>query len=177
MNPDWECFLRARRGDEQAWRSLVANYQRRLSALALLISKSPEATEDIVQETFVRAFRSTVSNTSGTVSGYLGTITYRLALKEAKRAHRNVGLAGHDQPDRAPNPLERLIKDEREQMVAEAITSLDEDHRQVLVLRCYGDHSYEAIARLMNIPLGTVKSRIFYAVKTCRALLNDKGAL
>lgn len=177
MTPDWDIFFRARRGDENAWRSLVDAYQERLSALALLISKAPEATKDIVQETFVKALQARISNTSGTVSGYLGTIAYRLALKEARRTRRHVPLSGNDQTDTNPNPLERLLRNEREQMVADAISKLDEDHRQVLVLRCYSDHSYEEIAQLMKIPLGTVKSRIFYAVKTCRELLHDKGVL
>ena len=60
---------------------------------------------------------------------------------------------------------------------AEAIRGLDDKYREVLVLRFYADHSYEEIADLLRIPLGTVKSRMFNAVKTCRMILKDKGIL
>jgi len=53
-------------------------------------------------------------------------------------------------------------------MVASAINNLDNAHRDILLLRFYAGLSYDEIAVLLDIPLGTVKSRIFYAVKSCR---------
>lgn len=177
MNPEWELFFRARQGNEKAWRELVEKYQTRLAALALLITGSAAATDDIVQETFLRAFEAGIKNTAGTVSGYLGTIAYRLALKEVKRLRRDVELEGRYLTDDSGNPLESILTRERDRLVVEAVGTLDDAHRETLVLRCYGGHSYDEVAKIMRIPVGTVKSRIFNAVATCRKLLRQKGVL
>ncbi len=174
---DWDCFFRGQQGDEQAWRVLTENYRSRLMTLALLITRSGAAAEDVVQETFVRALRATIKDTSGTVHGLLGTIAYRLALKEAQRMRRYVSLDKLERSDYGESPMEQLLKDERQRFIARAIGSLNAEHRDVLLLRCYGGHSYEEIARLLDVPIGTVKSRIFYAVKSCREILRRKGVL
>jgi len=160
-----------------AWRVLVGQHQTRLTALALFITGSAAAADDVVQETFVRALQSRIRRFTGTVHAYLGTIAYRLALKEVKRAGRDVELDGLDLADTAHGPLDSILNDERDRLVAEAICTLDEEHRDVLTLRFYGGYSYEEMAELLQIPLGTVKSRIFYAVKSCRESLRLKGVL
>jgi RNA polymerase sigma-70 factor, ECF subfamily len=160
-----------------AWRVLVGQHQTRLIALALLITGSATAADDVVQETFVRALGAKIKRTTGTVQGFLGTIAYRLALKEAKRVRRNAKLDGLDLPDQGQNALDGILSDERDCLVAEAIGTLDAEHRDVLILRFYGGFSYEEIAGILQAPLGTVKSRIFYAVKSCREILRQKGVL
>ena len=177
MNSDWDCFDRARRGDETAWRVLVGQHQTRLTALALFITGSATAAQDVVQETFVRAIRARISNYTGTVRGFLGTIAYRLALKEVNRERRQVEVDARNLNDPGQNPLEDVLSDERDRLVAETIGQLEAEHREVLTPRFYGEYSYEEIAKLLNVPLGTVKSRIFYAVKNCRENLQQKGVL
>jgi len=177
VNSEWECLARAQRGDDMAWRVLIARHQARLAAIALFVTGSAAAADDVVQETLVRALRARIRHTSGTVRGFLGTIAYRLAVKEAARLKRNVGLDGVDLPGSGANALDLVLTDERDRGVAEAITTLDAEHRDVLILRFYGGHSYEEIAEILGIPLGTVKSRIFYAVKSCRGALKEKGVL
>jgi len=177
VSPEWDCFFRGRQGDEEAWRVLTENYWPRLMALALLITGSGAAAEDVVQETFVRAFSATIKNTSGTVHGFLGTIAYRLAVKEAQRLRQNVYLDTLERLDHDESPMEQVLKDERQRFVASAINSLNVEHRDVLLLRYYGGHSYEEIANLLDVPTGTVKSRIFYAIKSCRDILRRKGVI
>ncbi|UCF77866.1 MAG: RNA polymerase sigma factor [Candidatus Eiseniibacteriota bacterium] len=177
VNFEWECFFKARRGDEVAWRVLVGQHQTRLAALALFVTGSPAAAEDVVQETFVRALRARIRHTKGTVQGFLGTIAYRLALKEAKRARRCVELEGLEPSDGSQDALERVLENERDRLVAEAIGALDARQRDVLTLRFYGGYSYEEIAKILDIPLGTVKSRVFHAVKSCRNTLRERGVL
>jgi RNA polymerase sigma-70 factor (ECF subfamily) len=177
VSADWELFLRARDGDERAWRVLIGQHRTRLSALAMLIVGSGAAADDIVQETFVRALRADISHRRGTVGGFLGTIAYRLAVKEARRVNQADRLDSIDVPDPGQSPLDALLTNERDRLVAEVIRSLDTPHRDVLLLRFYAGHSYEEIAALTETPLGTVKSRVFYAVKTCRERLRHKGVI
>jgi len=177
VDSEWDCFTRAQRGDEMACRVLLARHRTRLAALALFVTGSAAAADEVVQETFVRALRARIRHTSGTVRGFLGTIAYRLAVKEAVRLQRSVGLDRADTAGSDPGALERVLSEERDRLVAEAITGLDTEHRDVLVLRFYGGHSYDEIAETLGIPLGTVKSRMFNAVKSCRGTLKEKGVL
>lgn len=177
MSLDWEIFRRAQRGDEAAWRQLAAGHRTRLTALALFVTRSAAAAEDVVQETFVRALRAEIKHDAGTVQAYLGTIAYRLALKETRRARRQVDWDGFDAVDADSDPLDEVLTDERDRHVFAAIQALDAGHRDVLVLRFYGGQSYEEIAALIQVPVGTVKSRIHYAVQSCRRRLREEGFL
>lgn len=175
MNSEWECLAQARLGDESAWRRLVDGHQQRLLSLALLITGSVQAAEDIVQETFMRAIYAKITHYKGTVQGFLGTIAYRLSLKENIRLRRQENMDFVDITDKNNNSLEKVLHDERDRCIAEAIRNLDARHRDVLLLRFYAGHSYDEIAELLQISTGTVKSRIFHAVKFCREALRRKG--
>jgi RNA polymerase sigma-70 factor (ECF subfamily) len=175
LTSDWESLDRARQGDESGWRDLVERHHAQLVSMVLLITGSVDAAKDVAQEVFTRLLRADLPHRCGSVGGWLSTTAYRLALKERLRARRDVDIERSDPPDSAPSPLEDIIAEERQRQVVAAIRALDEEHRDVLVLRFYGGHSYEQIARLLNLPLGTVKSRIFYAVKSCQQTLHDRG--
>lgn len=177
MISDWDTLERARRGHEDAWRELVKNHYSRLHAMALLITKSSDAADDLTQESFARLLRADLSHKDGSVSGWLGTTVWRLAIRERSRQTKLQGLDDVDWPDESKSPLANLIQSERLRVIAEAICQLSAEHRDCMVLRFYGGHSYEEIAALMEIPLGTVKSRIFNAVKNCREILHVKGVL
>jgi RNA polymerase sigma-70 factor (ECF subfamily) len=177
VNSEWDCFTQAQQGDDLSWRVLVGRHRGRLTTLALLITGSVSAAEDVVQETFFRALNTRVRHHEGTVSGFLGTIAYRLAVKEAGRARKHTDLDGLLLADEGRTALDRLLNDERERFVIEAVRALDDKHRQVLVLRFYGGYSYEEIADLLQVAIGTVKSRMFNAVKSCREALREKGVI
>jgi RNA polymerase sigma-70 factor, ECF subfamily len=175
LTGEWDTLERARRGDEAAWRALLCAHHPRLLALALLITGSAAAAQDIAQESLVRLLRADLPHRAGSVRGWLATTAYRLALKERQRTNRQTDLAGVEAESHSDSPLGQMIRDEQMRLIAEAIRRLSPEHRDCLVLRFYGDHSYEDIAALTIVPVGTVKSRLFYAVKACRAELFSKG--
>jgi RNA polymerase sigma-70 factor (ECF subfamily) len=177
MISDWDCLDRARRGDEDAWQLLFERHHLGLIKIAVLITGSLEAAKDLAQESFVRLLQSRVKHTDGSFKSYLSTIAYRLALKEKKRSSREKDFEGSDMPDGNPSPLEKTVREERDRHLVRTIRALPEHHRDILILRFYGEHSYEEIARLTRLPLGTVKSRIFYAVKMCGAELRERGVI
>lgn len=146
-------------------------------ALGLLMTGSRAAAEDIAQETFSRALTAKIRETSGSVHGYLGTIAYRLALKEIDRASRHVSEPNSELVAPQAGPLEEILVNERDRAVTRAIRALPANHRDVLILRFYAGRTYEEIAAQLDVPLGTVKSRIFYAVKACRNSLHESGVL
>ncbi|MBU1636863.1 RNA polymerase sigma factor [bacterium] len=168
MRSDWMLIRRARDGDESAWRELISRHRPRLMKLALLVSGDPPAAEDAVQETFVRLLDYGEEQTKGSFAALAGTIVYRLALKERLRANKQAALEGFDQAGDTVSPLEAVLNREQDRQLVKALFALDESHRDILILRFYGEHDYSEIAKLTGLPLGTVKSRIFYAVKKCR---------
>ena len=177
MRPDWDYLAQAQTGDENAWRHLVERHSPQLIKMAFLITGSLEAAKDIVQESFVRLFRQGAKHQQGSFKAYLSTIAYHLALKEKKRGLQNQNIENLELPDHNPGPMESVLQKERDRHLVEIIGSLDLHHRNILVLRFYGNHSYEEIAQITNSPIGTVKSRIFHAVKACREGLRKKGII
>jgi RNA polymerase sigma-70 factor (ECF subfamily) len=171
----WDDLARARSGSQRAWRELFEQYSPQLLRMAVLMTGSTDAARDCVQETFVRALDSVVQHQRGTLRTYLSTIAYRLALKENMRLRRlgPVGVPEPISPD--PSPLDKAIADERQREVARVLQELPPRHREILVLRLHGDHSYEEIAEITGIPVGTVKSRIFHAVKLARSEMKKRG--
>jgi RNA polymerase sigma-70 factor (ECF subfamily) len=177
VKTDWEYLEQARTGDENAWQYLVEHHSPQLVKMAFLITGSMESAKDIAQDSFVRLFRQGAKHQRGSFKAYLSTIAFHLALKEKKRVLRNQNLQNVELVDGNPGPMESVLKKERDRQLVEIIGSLDSHHRDILVLRFYGNHSYEEMAQITDLPIGTVKSRIFYAVKACRDGLRKKGII
>ena len=172
---DWSCLDRAREGDESAWQSLFDRYYQSLVKLAFFITGSFENARDVAQESFVSLLHARVHHHRGNFKSFLMTIAYRLALKERMRRHPLAKLEIESTTDDSPSSLERVVTDETDRLIVLAIQALAIEYREVLTLRFFGEHSYEEIAEIMEIPIGTVKSRIFYAIKTCREKLKEQG--
>jgi RNA polymerase sigma-70 factor (ECF subfamily) len=177
MIEDWHCLDLARRGDETAWRILFHRHYASLVRMTLCLTGSLDAAHDAAQESFVRLLRVSIPHRGGSFRSYLSTIAYHLALKERKRHALHTGVNAVEIVDDSPSPLDNAIADETDRIVFRAIQSLGIEQREILVLRFFGGHSYEDIARIVNLPVGTVKSRIFYAVRNCRERLRNEGAI
>lgn len=175
MITDWECFDRARGGDQGAWRILFQRYHSPLVRMTSLITGSVDTARDLTQECFVRLVRSAVPHREGSFRSYISTIAYRLALKEKSRSRRILRAENDEITGDGPSPLEWTVSRERTNAVEEIIQSLPGEQRDIIALRFYGGHTYEEIAEIVRVPLGTVKSRIFYAVKACRQKLSERG--
>lgn len=177
IDAGWDHLARARRGDQEAWKALFDQYSPALLRMSALLTGSTDAARDCVQETFVRVLNSVVHNREGSLRAYLSTIAYRLALKEHTRLRR-LAYAGDVEPASPdPSPLDEAIAEERQREVARVIRGLPAHHREIIVLRFHGDHSYEEIAEITGLPLGTVKSRIFHAVKSARSEMKKRGVI
>ncbi|MBC8376628.1 MAG: RNA polymerase sigma factor [FCB group bacterium] len=172
---DWQDYNLAKRGDGSAWKRLVDLHIKDLTRLAGMLTGSHDLAQDVVQEVMLELFRKPPKHQNGTLKGWLTTVTYHTALKWKKQHSGWFTLGKTDPPDGHLQPLTKLIHDEQNRGLLDIIHSLDETHWEVLILRFYGDKSLLDISTLLDIPLGTVKSRLFYGVKHCRKLMKDKG--
>lgn len=181
---------RACHGELAAFDQLVLLHQQEVFAVAVRMLGNRDEAQDIAQETFVRAYRAIGAfRQEAKLSTWLVSITMNLCRNRRRwwaRQRRVVtvsldepveleeGVLTHDVADPAPPPSALAERREREQYVMAALKLLDEADRTVIVLRDLQGYSYEEIAGMLGIPLGTVKSKISRARWQLRALLNGK---
>jgi RNA polymerase sigma-70 factor (ECF subfamily) len=166
----------AQKGDERAFRQLVERYQRRIYQLALGMTKDPDDAMDIAQETFVRVNKY-LPSFKGDSSFF--TWTYRIATNLCLDAQRKKNRtervdveegdeaeieAAMDPPSHAlAGPQRQALNEELKGKMEEALSSLSENHRAILLLREVDGLSYEELAKVLGIRKGTVMSRLFHA--------------
>ena len=148
-----------------SWDEVVAQHSARVYRLAYRLTGNPHDAEDLTQEVFVRVFRSLSSYTPGTFEGWLHRITTNLFLDQARRKAkiRFDALADDaDQrlPGRAVSPDLALMDAHFDDDVEAALASLPPDFRAAVVLCDIEGLSYEEIADVLGLKLGTVRSRI-----------------
>lgn len=174
FNDDQDLIDACRSGETVAYGVLVQRYQDRLYPTVLRLTGCAEDAQDLLQETFFRAFRK-LDRFHGESSFY--TWIYRIAVNLALSGRRKrrpmlrladgTGASGSPSEPVAEHrecdpslPLERA---ERDQMIQEALNALATDHRAVVVMKEFDGLRYEEIATILNIPVGTVRSRLHRA--------------
>lgn len=154
-------------GNRAAFNELVTRYQDRLYASMLGVTGSSEEAEDVVQDAFVRAFVKLDSfQQSSQFFTWLYRIAFNTALSRHRRRRNRVSLdqvretTGLEPVDQVDSPDEPMLRRERVAMVRQAMEMLSEEHRSILVLREMDDYPYETIAEILEISIGTVRSRL-----------------
>jgi RNA polymerase sigma-70 factor (ECF subfamily) len=166
---------RLRAGDAPAFEELVMTYQHRVFGVALRMLGSRAEAEEVAQEAFVRAHRALGEfRGDAKLSTWLYAITSRLCLNRLASGERRLTRQGEDAllrlADAGPRPDAALERRELESALGRAIAELPEDRRIVVVLRDIEGLSYEEIAQVLELELGTVRSRLHRA----RADLKEK---
>lgn len=157
---------RAQSGDRNAYGELVRRHHTGVINVIYRMCGDVELAQDTAQEAFVQAWLHLPSFRPGTS---LRNWLYRIAVNAAIDAlRREARISGLDietlpMPDPQAGPEAALLQKERQVTVQQAVLGLTEASRSVLVLREYGGLSYQEIAATLNIPLGTVMSRLNYA--------------
>ena len=162
---------RAKSGDYQAFDLLVLKYQSRLISTAFKFVKDVQIAEDIVQDSFIKAFKALESFREDS-SFY--TWVYRITVNTSKNflvsKKRKSELLNSDlseeasyeiEPVETYSPEDLLQATQLKKVITETIDQLGEDTRTALTLRELDGLSYEQIADVVNCPVGTVRSRIF----------------
>ncbi len=186
MNPDskkltnGELIVRYGAGDESAFREIVNRYKNELYAFLRLFLNRHELVEDVFQETFLQLFTSRESfDTSRPLRPWLFTIAANKAKDALRKWKRTSAIpigTMIDSEDLSFDdilnsvtyditmPYEKLQKSETAMLVRRIIADMPENLREILVLAYFNKFSYKQMAKILSIPIGTVKSRLHTAV-------------
>lgn len=158
--------------------ALYDRYHRRVFAVALRRLRDRELAEDAVQETFVRVWRAAPRFDAGrgTVGALLMTIAHRAAADLARRRSGQAAVVSLDADLTAEPSVDPVAEDQflLQDELQTALQTLSEEQREILRLHFQEDLTQTDIAERLDLPLGTVKSRIFYGLRHLRNVLTEQ---
>lgn len=174
-----------REGSEEAYETLVSRFQQPVYNLVYRLVADPKDASDVVQEVFIKIFRNIGSFRN---QSSLKTWIYRIAVNEAHNyrrwfsRHRSQEVTLEEEKDGAPglgerlsdsgrSPFDHVLDREKHAMIQEALAGINPTFSTAVVLRDLEDLSYEEIAEILSVSLGTVKSRILRGREAVRQRL------
>jgi len=176
---------KALRGDQKAYEGLVLRYQRGLFNMIYQMVKNREETEDLVQETFIKAFNALGSyDNRFAFSTWLYKIAYNNCIDTIRKkklktypldkpVRTHEGEVQQEIRDDTTSPEGDYLYAEKKKQIQAGIENLPPGYRRVIELRHQQEKSYEEISQLLQIPLGTVKARIFRAREMLKKMLSE----
>ena len=178
--PDRELLNRVIDGDREALRHLYLRYYDRLLHFMLRITYSLELAEEGVNDVMLVVWQNSRSfRGRSKVSTWIFGIAYRKALKLAEKSRRHSSRMVSAEIEKFDEPGTETGEQNNEETrdwLAAGLGQLSAEHRAVIELTYYHGYSYEQISGIMNCPINTVKSRMFYARAQLREILPRLGA-
>ncbi|REK07511.1 MAG: RNA polymerase subunit sigma-70 [Planctomycetota bacterium] len=167
-------------GNSAAFGQLVTKYQDRLYNTLVHVVGSADTASDVVQDAFVQAYvKLNTFERASAFYTWLYRIAFNLAVSRRRREKPTVSVEhtrealGHEPLDRDPPPESRMEQQERACQVRAALDRLSDEHRSILVLREIEGCRYEQIAEVLELPVGTIRSRLHRARLQLRDQLKD----
>lgn len=173
-NDDVACLADIARGDRAAFERLYRRYYDRLFRFVLRVTGRMNVVEDVINDTMIVIWRKAGEyRAAAQVSTWIFGIAYRKALKALSRESRMA-----DVPEEAAElgeapPPDFLDRDGLHAAIRQAVMRLPPEHRAVVDLTFFFNRSYEEVAKILDCPVGTVKSRMFHARAKLRPLLTQ----
>lgn len=191
LSSDEDLVRRAARGDQQAYAMLITRYQDRIYSQCLRWLSNPRVAEEVTQDVFLAVYRALPRfRGDARFSTWIFRITVnhcknRRLYQRRRHSDKHEPLEGvsrdEDGPDRqiphtGPGTDRGQQQSEAEEMLANALAQLEESQRNIILLRDIQDLAYDEIAAILDLPKGTVKSRLHRArVELARILSHSHG--
>lgn len=173
---DEELMLRVQGGDGQAFEALYRRFRQPLYAFVVRLVRDPAMAADLYQETFLRVLQGAVRYGAGRrFSTWLFSIAHHLAVDHLRAGRDRVPVdqVAHLLAWQGEDPSERVMRGQAEAVAWQALAELPVEQRAVVLLRVMQGCSEEETARITGVPVGTVKSRLHYALIKLRERLAE----
>jgi RNA polymerase sigma factor (sigma-70 family) len=168
----------ARAGNAEAWKTLFRRYRLPLYVYVFELLRDEQTSLDLVQETFISAFQHIASlREDEKFGGWLFRIAHQKCIQQWRRQGREAELRNEVSVEleaSGQDPLEMLLREEQEAEFMRLLETLPLAQRSALLLHYIEDFSLEEIARITETQIGTVKSRLHYAKRALRKLLEEE---
>lgn len=181
QSEDQMLISEAKNGDSRAYESLVKKYQKNIYLLCHRMTGAHQSAEDLSQETFIKAFFSLHTFKDGmnfftwirkiAVNSSLNYL--RLRKREQPLGDKDNIVTANTYSSSQESPHERLQKQRIERKFLKKLQSLPSDQKTIFILKVYENLSYKEISNLLNIPLGTVMSRLNRARRKLQSALAE----
>lgn len=174
MNMEAQAIALVKGGDSDAFSQLVTLYGKRIYFAAYSFLHNVDDAADIAQEVFLRAYKNIGSfDTERPFYPWLYRIAKNLCINAAKRASRRDTALPTEEliASKGPDPAAELLRNEEMAELHKAIEMLPEKQREIVNLKAFQDCSYAEMAEILDIPIGTVMSRLYAARSRLRELL------
>ncbi|MCH7658314.1 MAG: sigma-70 family RNA polymerase sigma factor [Bacteroidetes bacterium] len=174
---DSELIEKAKCGEDAAFEELVGRYEQQVANTVKGMLGDNAAAEDVGQETFIRFYRSLEKFRGDSALGtYITRIAINLSLNEIKKQKKVISLFHRKNVDDVkeidlPDQRNRESESESKDLVDKALQNLKPEFRMVVVLRMLQGYSTKEAASILNVPIGTVLSRLARAQKNLRRIL------
>jgi RNA polymerase sigma-70 factor (ECF subfamily) len=179
---DEEAMARLRdEGDRKAFAGIVRRWRSRILGLCVRMLGDPDRAEDVTQDVFARLLaRPDSFGHASRFSTFLWRVAVNACLDERRRLARRAGAGRRPQAsvaaaDSAASPLMHAVREERAGLVRAALDELPDHYRAVVVLRHYEGLKFREVAEVLDIPQGTVKSRMAEALDRLAEILQPLG--
>lgn len=181
MTAEKEWIRKAKQGDIAAFEELVLQHEKNVYNLAFRMMNHSEDARDISQEVFLKAYKNIGNfDERAAFSTWLYRITHNTCIDEMRRRkgkqsfsleeelENEDGVMQRQIADAGSTPEEQLLKKEQKSEILQALDTLTEEHKMAVILRDVKGLSYEEIAEILELSLGTVKSRISRGRNQCK---------
>lgn len=175
---DETLLRRVAKGDLMAFSMLVEKHKRRAYAIALGLVGTPDEAYDLSQDAFMRVYRSAKKfDPTRLFFPWFYAILVNLCRTHLKKRHREVGLETVAEPlDPSEAPDDMYAASETRRKLWGALNRLSFKDREIILMAHFWDYTYKEMSAVLNVPVGTVMSRLYYARKKLRQELGDDFA-
>lgn len=156
-------------------RALHRDYALVLTRFVLRLTQEGTVAQDVVQETLPRAWvhQEVLQRPEAALRAWLFTVARNLVIDDWRSAHHRLEHARAELPERAaPDQSERILDS---WLISEALATLSAEHREVITRAYFGGEDTNTIARALDVPAGTVKSRLHYGLHALKLALQEIG--
>jgi RNA polymerase sigma-70 factor (ECF subfamily) len=182
--PDEDLVAAFQSGDIAAFDELVQRWDRRIHGVVYRLIGNHDEARDLSQEAFLKAYRALGSfKKESRFSSWLYQIAINATRDRLRRRRRRTDLSLDDLEDKAepalrdvrPSALDRIESDDLSRVIAAAMAGLPEEQREVVILKEYEGLTFPEIAQTLDLPLSTVKTRLYRGLAQLRTRLERQG--